>query len=160
MEVYQKTVFVVEAILESLPQIILQLRVHFYSNDTITPWVFFSTFSLSIFSLLKAVAVFVCHRDAILKALDVAQRFKVVAFAVTETGFGPPDPSQGWKVASSKEVRANLKLLRRSMCLEEWYIATLSDYMRVGGPGYGFSLTEATEEGHVLYALPPPTLSA
>lgn len=63
-EQFMKTVSIAEALFESLPQLALQVRTGFYGEE-LDEWVFITTFSLSLFCILKAVLTFFLNRKEI-----------------------------------------------------------------------------------------------
>lgn len=154
-ELYLQTVSIVEAIFESIPQLILQIHVYYYSRDgKITEWLFFLTVCLSMVSALRAVATFLWNRKGIIQTLDDMQWLEVLDFAVRETGAEAPDPDEGWKVATAAEVTGNTERLMELECLDTWCLATLADGMEVGGSGYAYNVTQRGGSGgnYVLYS--------
>lgn len=133
---FLQTVSIVEAFLESVPQLALQVRAGVHGGE-LTEWVFVFSVSVSAFCIAKAIVVFVLNRRAIWETFQGLQG-RVVEFAtVLATGPPPLGEDRKWKVATAAEVTDNPLLLRRGG-LGEWYIANLQDGMQVNGARRGY----------------------
>lgn len=66
---FLKTVSIVEALLESAPQLALQIRTRFYGEQELEDWVFLTTFSVSVLCIVHAIATFLQNRAGILETL-------------------------------------------------------------------------------------------
>jgi len=77
VELFLKTVSIVEALLESVPQLALQIRSRFYGEQELEDWVFLTTFSVSIFCIVKAIVTFLQNRAGILETfLDLGKKLE------------------------------------------------------------------------------------
>jgi len=149
---FHKTGAIVEALVESVPQLCLQVRAGFYGEE-LNDWVFILTFSVSAFCILKAIVTFALNYEKIWETFRDLQDEKVVRFLTL--GAHETPPRGRWSVATPEQVRANPYLLREPRTgLGEWHIAHLTDGMQVGGPGYNYNVNQNTAPlGHRLFAL-------
>jgi len=69
------TVSIVEAAVESLPQLVLQIYVGIYVGD-VDGWVFILSTLISAFSVVKAFALFLLNKKKLIPVLKELQRAK------------------------------------------------------------------------------------
>lgn len=140
---YLQTVSIVEALVESVPQIALQVRVGFFGGH-LTRWVFVLSVPLSAFCVLKAIGTFLWKYSDIRDVLASLQKQYAISFTVLRTE--SPAPA---------EVRDNPDLMKeeRSGFLGR-YIANLANDMEVTGQAYGSQVRERSGfgGGHTLYS--------
>lgn len=149
---YMQTVSLVEALCESFPQLVLQIRVGFFYGD-LAEWVFFLAASLSLTSVLKAVGTFVWNFYSIVDVLETLKWVNVASFQVRETS-NPLQAGDQWHEATPAEVRSNKAKLEEALWDNPYYICTLTKGMEVGGQAYGYRVWKKSTigGGHKLYA--------
>lgn len=77
MKLFLKTVSIVEALLESVPQLALQIRTRFYGEQELEDWVFLTTFSVSVLCIVHAIVTFLQNRAGILETfLDLGKKLE------------------------------------------------------------------------------------
>lgn len=85
MELFLQTVSIVEALLESLPQLALQVWAGAYGGN-LTEWVFIFTVSVSSASIAKAIVVFFLNRKGIWETFRGLQG-RVVRFQTRDSSY-------------------------------------------------------------------------
>ena len=100
---YLQTVSIVEALVESVPQIILQVRVGFFGGQ-LTQWVFVLSVSLSASCVLKAIGTFLWNYGDIRDVLASLQKQYVIRFLVQPAASRAPQ-DEGWGIATTAEAR-------------------------------------------------------
>lgn len=153
LELYLQTVSIVEALVESVPQIALQVRVGFFGKE-LTQWVFILSVSISALCVLKAIATFLWNYSDIRDVLNSLQKHFVIRFKVLRADAPAPE-GEGWSIAKGAEVKDNPELMARARSgMDEWFIADLANGMEVGGARYNFVVQErgGLGGGHILYS--------
>lgn len=149
---FLKTVSIVEAVFESLPQLILQVRAASHGKE-LSEWVFVFSVSVSGFCIGKAIVEFLLNREDIWEIFGNLQD-RVYRFKTLEAS--DPPPGGRWKLATVNDVMAYPELLRdqNTSGLVDWYIANLADDMQVHGPNRNYYVEpNSAVLGHTLYAL-------
>lgn len=153
---YLKSVQVIEALVESLPQLILSIWIFLFFGELKRVF-FYITAGISIVSLVKALITFWSNRATILSVIQrLSTGTQVVAFECVLTG----QPARnGWQLATAAQVEGNLKLAKEARygtnVMGDYFICTLADEMELLTKDYGWIVQEKTTigGGHVLYCL-------
>ena len=153
LQLYLQTVSIVEALVESVPQIALQVRVGFFGGE-LTQWVFILSVSISALCVLKAMATFLWSYADIRDVLKNLQKQYVIRFQV-RSATSPAPQGEGWSIATAAEVRDNPELMAKEKSgMGVWYIANLAGDMEVHGAARGFGVSQRGEHGggHIMYS--------
>lgn len=153
LDLYIKTISIVEALSESVAQLILQIRVGYYGGE-LSDWVFYVSVTCSSVGILNAVFTFFMNYRELLNILtDVRDTF-VQEFRVLPRGAPPPE-GNGWAVATAAQIRRNFHVLNdKRPGLGTWCIASLANNMELTISEGNFKLERSggVRSEHVVYS--------
>lgn len=107
-KLYQRVLTVIEAVLESLPQLVLQGALYYMHPERINPYVFAFSVGCSLAGLAFAGYNFFKHREAILKILGPPKELIAWEAEEEDGGFEPMDP-EVWRRGGRKAAEAKVE---------------------------------------------------